>query len=80
MTNYLLCIFGLLFSCYVMAHWNQNIEDVRDLKPGMCLEADVSYHRGELRNMGNVTKVCTSINGRDLWLTVDQKDLEEMSR
>lgn len=53
--------------------------NVHDLKPGQCVAASYVYEQGELLKMGeNTTKVCTMINGRSLWLTVDLKALMEM--
>lgn len=81
MIKQLSCIVGMAIAFTAMAQTaeREKIVDVHDLKPGMCVAASVVYHQGELLEMGDETKVCTSINGHDLWLTVDQKALEEMS-
>ncbi|WP_349618158.1 hypothetical protein [Azotobacter salinestris] len=54
--------------------------NVSHLKSGQCVFAGYTYEQGELLKMkSGVTKVCTTIQGRDVWLTVDQKALDELT-
>lgn len=54
--------------------------NVKDFKPGQCAYAGYAYEQGEMLKMTtSITKVCTQVKGRSVWLSVDMKDLEELT-
>jgi len=70
---------ALATSCLATAGERPFTRNVQDLKQGQCVSASYVYEQGELLKMGeSTTKVCTKVDGRSLWLTVDPKALKEM--
>lgn len=73
-------VLALAASTAVIAGERQFTQNVNELKPGQCAAASYVYEQGELVSLvKGITQVCTSIKGKSVWLTVDQKALEEQS-
>lgn len=73
-------VLAIAASVAVTAGERQFTQNVNDLKPGQCAAASYVYEQGELTSLAKgVTQVCTSIKGKSVWLTVDQKALEDLN-
>lgn len=57
------------------------IKAVQELKSNQCAAASYVYEQGELVQMSEgITQVYTTINGRSVWLLVDEQEFKRMSR
>lgn len=57
------------------------IKAVQELKTNQCAAASYVYEQGELVQMSEgITQVCTTINGRSVWLLVDEQEFKRMSK
>ncbi|MCW4647204.1 hypothetical protein [Pseudomonas aeruginosa] len=71
-----LMIMTLIASANVGAVQRQYIQSVSEIKPGQCIYKNAVFSQGEMKKaLKDTTMVCTMVDGRSIWIKIDEDDL-----